>query len=138
MEHYKIDITQEQRDNLKKLADYLLSGNLRAEFDMENFSESHQHPDSKTCGSVGCAVGHGPYAGIMKDEYETWNSYSSRVFGCGVISTNHMLFTWCFDSDWKVVDNTSKGAAKRVLYVLKNGVPVNYLGQLYDDIKLPY
>lgn len=67
VEHKEVDLPQYKVNNLKKLADYLMSGDLKAEFDMSTYDD-----DSGTnvlvvnCGTVGCAVGHGPYAGIEK------------------------------------------------------------------------
>jgi hypothetical protein len=92
-------------ENLKKLADYLLSDKLRAKFDMSVFSD-HSHMDyAKNCGSVGCAVGHGPYAGIPKNVKEYWRDYSHRVFEIGG------NWDWCFNNGWVNIDNTPPGSS---------------------------
>ena len=70
-------MTKEQRDNLKKLADYLIRGKLKAGFDMSMFMGSSIEPNP-TCRTVACAVGHGPSAGIKKLDNEDWNDYSER------------------------------------------------------------
>lgn len=120
MEHKELNIDPKQRSNLKKLADYLLSGNLKAEFDMGMFSDRGSH--SISCGTVGCAVGHGPYAGIPKDANETWYDYARIVFNGYDIN----LFDWLFGGEWYHYDNTPEGAGKRILYALKYGVPTNH------------
>ena len=138
MEHYKIDITEEQRDNLKKLADYLLSGNLRAEFDIGRFADSFNQTQTN-CGTVGCAIGHGPDAGIVKWKNEDWVKYSFRNFGSEYDPFQEdELFDWCFSSDWENIDNTPDGAAKRILYMLEKGIPKDYLNQSCGDSPLCY
>lgn len=125
------------RDNLKKLADYLLSGNLKSEFNMLHYADENNNGSNEigklTCGVVGCAVGHGPYAGIEKHSYECWDSYVIRVFGA-----ESAMFSWCFSSDWTGVDNTPEGAAKRILYTLEHGVPLDYYEQQRGDAPLCY
>jgi len=119
------ELTQEQRGNLEQLAAYLRSGNLQAEFDMGGYSDH--------CGSVGCAVGHGPYAGIPKNEEELWHSYSDRVFVESIRAES-----WMFDADWELVDNTPEGAAARIEWFLEHGVPDNWVQQLEGDAPLCY
>lgn len=111
------------RDNLKKLADYLVSGKTRMEFDMSNYCLSgHSRiskPEHHDCGTVGCAIGHGPAAGIpVIDRDNTWFWYADRVFQCDMDE-----WDWCFSQDWLFVDNTPQGAAYRIYYMLDHGVP---------------
>ena len=111
-------MTAEQRANLEKLAGYLESGELSAKFDMGRFSEDCDSHVTE-CGSVGCAVGHGPYAGIPKYAAENWAGYAYRVFGANLSGA----FLWCFEGGWYYIDNTPQGAAKRIRYMLKHGIP---------------
>jgi hypothetical protein len=124
MEHLKFDLTEEQVSNLKKLAEYLNRSELPAKFDMNTYcGEEMMELDNgfpTICGSVGCAVGHGPYAGIPKNDYESWTEYSRRAFTNGRRTT---LFLFLFSEDWAAVDNTPKGAAKRIEYFIRYGVP---------------
>lgn len=119
----KLNITREQRDNLELLAGYLLSNNLKAEFDMSTYD---QYEDDniyhENCGSVGCAIGHGPYAGIPKNN-EHWEDYCARVFGIDINSLAHL---WCFSAYWENYDNSPESAATRILYMLENGVPEEF------------
>ena len=112
--------------NLETLSKYLKSGNLKADFDMENFTPRGNEYSATTCGSVGCAVGHGPYAGIEKFDYEDWHQYQDRVF-----ELDEDNWLWCFSSGWELVDNTPEGAAERIDYMLQNGVPDNWEEQLH-------
>lgn len=102
-------------ENLRTLADYLLRPKLEASFDMNEYAENGYTPHM-TCGSVGCAVGHGPYAGILPLAGELWHQYSDRAFGADTVE-------WCFSSTWRRYDNTPEGAAHRILYLLKHGKP---------------
>jgi hypothetical protein len=73
-------ITDKQESNLRILAAYLLSGNLKADFNMEVYNENNSLGIDKTdCGSIGCAIGHGPYAGIPKNSDENWPIYGNIV-----------------------------------------------------------
>lgn len=113
-----VRIPKEYRDNLKKLANYLTNGELKAMFDMLRFTDGKQEKEANTCGTVGCAVGHGPFAGIKKLSHETWHEYSCRCF-----APRDEMFTFMFDGNWKYLDNTSTGAANRIMYALEHGVP---------------
>ena len=111
------------KDNLRTLAEYLLRPKLEARFDMASYAETFNR--RTTCGTVGCAVGHGPYAGIKKLLNENWLEYTERVF---VIPSGLTEATWCFSSAWALFDNTPEGAAHRILYLVKHGKPpTNFL-----------
>lgn len=105
------------RTNLRILADYLESEELKAAFSMETYSEAGAEY-KPVCGSVGCAIGHGPYAGIPKAAEEAWAEYTERVFD---LDMNELR--WCFSGLWAKYDNTPQGAAKRIRYLLEHGAP---------------
>ena len=105
--------------NLEKLAGYLEAGDLQANFDMSTYCDLG-YLYQGTCGSVGCAVGHGPYAGIPKDPHETWIEYANRVFGLNIIEQE-----WCFGSYWAKYDPTSLGAARRIRFLIRHQDIVN-------------
>ena len=119
--------------NLETLSKYLKSGKLKADFDMENFTPRGNEYSATTCGSVGCAVGHGPYAGIEKFDYEGWVQYSMRVLK---LEKNEWI--WCFSEKWARVDNTPLGAAARIDYMLQNGLQENWKEQLEGKAELCY
>lgn len=111
-------------ENLTTLANYLERVSPDA-FDMGKFSVDkhgkelglHVHE----CGTVACAVGWGPAAGfppLPSDEF--WTNYSHRVFG---LYAGDAAWDWCFGWQWGGVDNTPTGAAKRIRYLIKRGVP---------------
>jgi hypothetical protein len=111
-------LTDKQRANLAKLAAYL-RGPLKARFDMSFLYWGHDE-----CGSVGCAVGHGPLAGIERREREQWVKYACRAFRAD--GADFMVWHWCFDGFWWTFDNTPDGAADRIDYMLANGIPDDF------------
>lgn len=113
-------MNQEQEKNLDKLAIYLKVGNLQTGFDMLKFREAG-HEYKAFCGSVGCAIGHGPHAGVRKELNENWTNYAKRVFGVDLYEGN--TFAFLFSCEWQRFDNTPEGAADRINYFLEKGLP---------------
>lgn len=123
-----LNITSEQRANLEVLASYLegLPPDYQ-HFGMRSFL-SHDGRwicldkiDSicSPCGTVACAVGHAPNAGIPISPYdEGWTDYSERVFG---LPSEDDEWEWCFSNHWADEDDTHYGAAARIRYLLANG-----------------
>lgn len=126
------------RDNLEKLATYLEG--LPADYDhfgmqtflSQNGDDYHYAdtaPTAGACGTIACAVGHGPAAGIPAVGLaEGWNGYSERVF-----ALDHNQWVWCFDGDWMHVDDTPQGAAKRIRHLLEYGLPADFLEQCWGE-----
>ncbi len=121
--------------NLETLFNYLAFGELKAEFNMARYYTNAPNfvPLTK-CGTAGCAVGHGPYAGIPKLTDESWNEYAERCFSVNL----GIVFEYLFHSDWAEIDNTPIGAAKRIRYALDFGIPkpTKEDGLAYKKIKL--
>lgn len=122
---------KKHRDNLLKLADYLdkLPDDYE-HFDMAEYmmTRDEDYPDNEwtisinerskpACGTVACAVGHGPAAGIRIYGDHDWESYADRVFG----DMSHDDFTYMFGSSWVDTDNTPKGAAARIRTLVELG-----------------
>jgi len=119
------------RKNLLKLANYL-EGDIKVEFNMGIYSDNDWTPSSN-CGSIGCAIGHSPYAGIKKQILERWVKYSDRVFELPINE-----WKWCFHNSWIMADNTPIGAAKRIKWLLKYGLPDNWERQMEGLMPLCY
>lgn len=132
----KIKITPAQENNLRKLIKYL-RGELKAQFDMTTYSDlgDGQGRNEKKCGSVGCVIGHAPYAGIRKCKDEFWHEYSERKFGLPLESDE---WDWCFSTEWHRTDNTPTGAAARIERLLTKGLPRNWREQMYGNAPLGY
>lgn len=135
----KSALTPARRARLEKLAAYLdgLPPGYR-HFDMlswmkpkSSVKEAHyaRHNGSvNSCGSVACAVGHGPAAGIFVPEnfisrqgrvfFVDWEEYAKELF-----AGNDSNSFWMFSSTWAWTDNTPTGAAARIRYLLAHGEP---------------
>ena len=118
--------------NLRKLAKYLeklpASYPHFSMFDYVSDGTQPQEAHEFECGTVACAVGHGPAAGIKPKKEEGWCEYEDRVFALAKSE-----WDWCFASEWRITDNTPQGAAKRILYMLEHGVPADYHAQMIGD-----
>lgn len=115
------------KENLLKLATYL-EGPLKAAFDMAWFDDGKGNPmalsTSRTeCGTVGCAVGHAPYAGIKKNLEETWVHFSLRAFG--ITESEHKFL---FAGAWGMGDlNNPIATARRLKWFVSFGVPEGWV-----------
>lgn len=120
---------KKHRDNLEKLATHLDALPVDYEhFDMRDYNAlggSSEWPNRQSldirqrsydCGTVACAVGHGPAAGIRVYGDQSWSEYAYRVFGMDRFSD---AFEYLFGSTWRVYDNTPQGAAERIRTYLK-------------------
>jgi len=109
-------------ENLLKLADYLAA--LPADYKEFDMREFNKHSDEYSwggpsqrkygCGTVACAVGHGPVAGIRVYKDGNWHDYSSRVFGVSLRDEDDEPFNYMFGASWRNYDNTPHGAAARI------------------------
>ena len=154
-----LGVTPEQIANLQTLAAWLVTHADEINFNMQIFGRpardagNVEYPSDDPldlwtfvakhdCGAVGCAVGHGPAAGIAPLPGESWVAYASRTFGveAGDTYAHGDLWEFLFDSEWYDVDNTASGAGKRILWAIENGVPDAYDVELMtgDDAPLCY
>jgi len=125
---------KQQVENLARLARYLLQA-APVDFDMGCYRASvggiPAGPEAPACGTVGCAVGHGPAAGIEPTAKDTWTRYCSREF----LKEGSVPWVWCFSASWASLDNTAESAALRILFFLRFGVPQQaYHCNLWTDI----
>lgn len=131
----KLPVKVQRRLNLLLLADFLDTPRRRLHFGMACFDLE----DPKKCRTVACACGHGPLAGIpmtrSERQWGDWGDYADRVF---IGRNNVELFEWLFDAEWDSVDNTRQGAAARIRYYLKHGIPDDADDQLYNGAPLCY
>lgn len=139
----ELGVTPEQIGNLEKLASWLLNHADQINFNMEIFARAYvsseendeigENPadlwafvNEHKCGAVGCAIGHGPAAGIAPLKGEEWVAYAIRAFGVQGDARHGArgpLWEFLFSSDWSGADNSASGAGKRILYALDHGVP---------------
>lgn len=138
MEHIELHLTDQQRQNYQELAEYLDTGITEYGFDMMDYFIQ----DENRCGTVACALGHAPFvlgidnpflSGSTIDESEWVNQHFGTYDYC-----ESPVYGWCFSSFWAEVDNTSRGAAARIFYMLENGVPDNYYSQMSGTVPVSY
>lgn len=112
------------KENLQKLATGLAYGTVPegVKFNMRRFTgyRDGRRWCATDCGTAGCALGHAPFFGFEKSSDEYWLKYCKRHFG---VSLNDDKWDWLFSSCWARVDNTRLGAAKRIQYLIDNGLP---------------
>lgn len=130
-----------QRANLRKLADFLSTKADPERFDIRNYRitddgyENFLKPSEPEpeCGTICCAAGYGPTAGIPAQKHETWETYVTRAFGALPDASDYNLWDWAFSAKWVDIDNTPAGAARRIRHYLEHGLPTNIQEQLYGD-----
>lgn len=117
-----------QARRLLRLAEYLMMlPDDYHQFEMSHYSNKDEYAGRKpvSCGSTACALGHAPYAlghprQIVQKRFnplgglEDWDDYGERVFGS--LSTQAEGFL--FGGEWSRDDNTTVGAAARILTLL--------------------
>lgn len=139
-------LTPARRARLEKLATYLEGLPKRYKhFDMSDYMALPSYDERviayalknggvNKCGTVACALGHGPAAGILvprsmvlKELYSrrvNWAKYGDLFTGDYYASAGaSRLFRWLFGGEWSEVDNHHYGAAARIRYVLAHGAP---------------
>lgn len=142
MKFIPFNATPEQRDNLATLKDVLASPERRRAlatdtgFDMSEFRGARRAAADE-CGTVACAVGWGPIAGIgmtpeEQDYYGTdahdWLAYMNRAFGLGThlspVDVADQAADFLMRAFWHDIDNTPEGAARRIGILLRRGIPI--------------
>jgi hypothetical protein len=127
----KFTTTADRRANLVKLARFLMTDPVEPRlFHMGSYQWG-------TCDSPGCAIGWAPTAGIPTLAGEDWSDYSDRAL-VDFDENKHRNFWWCFEGGWVDVDNSPRGAGKRILWMLLHGTPDNYEQQVAGDAPLCY
>ena len=96
----------------------------------------------QNCGTVACALGHGPAAGISPfllddgedmiaclDDFD-WLKYAT------LFCEDPIDFYWLFSGGWGSVDDTHRGAAARIRYLLAHGHPPKgfFHDRHYEDL----
>ena len=133
-----------KRENLQLMADHLKTNVLPENFDMETYRGDDDFSDP-VCGSVGCTVG---TCTVLDAEnvIENFTDPDGRIeFGdwsedfTGLLGVEYEEeWAWCFYSKWKTADNTPTGAALRIEWLLKYGLPENWKNQMRGREKLCY
>ena len=150
-------MNRKQKKNLITLANGLMNFDVNkypnVRFEMLTFGNCYNYNEQENeCGTVGCALGHAPlfgfkyipmyeiHPGTLTERFnpkgERWEDFGKRVFG---VSTMFRNWDWLFAGGWTIIDNTRRGAAQRIIYMLQYGVPEDWSYDrdtidLYKDI----
>ena len=130
-----------KRENLQRMADHLKTNVLPENFDMGEYRTGDlSNPE---CGSVGCTVGTCTVLDVENVVNNFTDSNGRIDFGAWLedftgIYWGEDEWEWCFDSTWSKTDNTPTGAALRIEWLLKYGLPENWICQMYGEEELCY
>ena len=126
-----------KRENLQLMADHLKTNVLPENFDMGKYrgKDDFSNPE---CGSVGCAVGNCTVLDSENVMYNFTDSGGEIEFHAWSEDFTGLLggeyedeWNWCFGYAWRNTDNTPTGAALRIEWLLNNGLPENWMSQMY-------
>lgn len=146
----KSTLTPARRRRLETLAAHLESlpadyaqFNMRLYYSGSDESRYARHNGGLRCGTVACALGHGPAAGIlfpprMLESGPNWNEYANLFTGDGWTGLN---YDWLFYDSWDDVDPSHYGAAARIRYLLDKGRPPKGFGRPgieWREVYAPY
>lgn len=96
---------------------------------------------SHECSSIGCVIGHctvldkNPLPIDNEVHLIDFDQWSINFTGLGM---NDPEWHWCFGGAWCEIDNTPTGAADRIEWLLKHGLPEDWATQLEGDKPLIY
>ena len=122
-------LTKRHRANLRKHAKYLRSRYDKSQFDMRLFQRSNpvsnrlDNLSANICGAVLCVIGLAAltFPRVAK-KHKDWLKFCEDIFGIDSYK-NREEWQFLFESRWVFIDNTITGAADRIDYFLKHGVP---------------
>lgn len=130
------------RENLQKMAEYIKKIPQK-QFSMAEFRTFNTPEDLEThkCNTIGDVIGHCTVLDIednlprITTGVINFNDWSVNYTG---LYRDSAEWIWCFSQYWVRTDNTPTGAAKRIEWLLNNGLPSNYRHQITGKAKLCY
>jgi hypothetical protein len=123
------------KENLQRMADYIRTIPKEL-FDMGEYRTGQTITNE--CDSVGCVLGHCTVLNpdpLPKDRFGSidFNRWAYKFTG-----TTENEWVWCFGSTWRNTDNTTEGAALRIEWLIKHGLPENWRAQYNNETPLCY
>ena len=129
--------------NFRKLATHLIF-KPQEEFDMAEYRVRKEKlgfglppifGKRMICKTTACALGAAidipglePGPDDHLEEVFSWDTYCERIFG---VQRPSAIWSWVFDYRWEKFDNTPRGAAARIIYLLQKGVPPVFKADYY-------
>lgn len=127
------------RENLQKMSDYIRTIPIK-KFNMRIYRKGKGSKAlTHECQSIGCVVGHCTVLDSkplpLRNNAIDFLNWSSDFTG---IRFSKPEWDWCFSALWVHRDNTPEGAALRIEWLLKNGLPEDLDEQMYGEGPLCY
>jgi len=126
-----IKLTKRHRANLRKHDKFLRNQAVQSKFDMQYLAVDYRGDkiedvsDVCVCGTVMCSLG---YAALcfprIARQHDNWDEFCQDIFGMEPYK-GWLVWDFLFNGKWTRIDNTITGAADRIDYFLKHGVPVD-------------
>jgi len=125
-----------KRKNLQLMADFIRKIPQEL-FDMGVVRQGQR--ETIKCDSVGCPVGHCVELEPNPEEIPRWTRGINFVkWSINFTGLNYAEWEWCFSPLWTETDNTPKGAALRIEWLLKHGLPEGWYRQMKGKTPLCY
>jgi len=120
--------------NLQRMANYIRTI-PQDRFSMSTYREDESN--TAECNTVGCVVGH---CTILDKELfnENKGDFGIWIRHYAGFSFSSPEWDWCFDPAWSCTDNTPSGAAKRIEWLIENGLPNDWMKQMCREKPLCY
>jgi hypothetical protein len=136
-------LSDEHRANLLQHATklYRMKTPKGLEFNMHLFT-SDPIDEQHVCRTAACSLGWASRTirplnknEIIYDDIGNWIKFGYNIFG---IKSHMDEWKWMFSYDWTESDNTRRGAAQRILYYLRHGLPADWYAQMIGSTPLCY
>jgi hypothetical protein len=123
------------KENLQRMADHIRTI-PQEKFGMAYYRRGDRH--TAECNSLGCVLGHCTVLDSGELPRFSNGSIDFIAWEESFTGTTQEEWDWCFSGNWAEVDDTSEGASLRIEWLIKNGLPEDYLDQLIGDTEICY
>lgn len=123
------------KENLQRMADHIRT------IPQEMFGMGDYRTGDRTtaeCDSVGCILGHCTVLETGEFPRFTSGSIDFTAWEESFTGTSDDEWNWCFSDNWSETDNTPEGAALRIEWLIKNGLPEDWEQQMNVGMNLSY
>jgi hypothetical protein len=123
------------RENLGRMAAHIRTI-PKEMFDMYSFRRGQS--ETPECDSVGCVIGHCTVLDPEPLPRDVFGHIAFVTWSYGFTGLTDDEWGWCFSGGWSGTDNTTEGAALRIEWLLKNGLPKDWREQMNGYSPLCY
>lgn len=123
------------KENLQRMADHIRTIPQEM-FGMSDYRTGDRH--TAECDSVGCVLGHCTVLETGELPRYLNRSIDFIAWEESFTGTTQEEWEWCFSDNWSETDNTPEGAALRIEWLIKNGLPEDWKQQMNVGMNLSY